>query len=326
MTRKITMEYLAREAGCSKSQVSRALNGRENVAPEIRARVRELAARLHYRNLARNHTPNIALVLPMKLDHYNMSLAEACLEEATRRNWGCMIIDSRQCARLNEYHFDGAISALFDQAWPRHWGELRNLPLVTLNSYGFRPDHILSIDPDPFAEAMLVLEHLKSLGHRRIARIHVEAPEHAYHRGSAEFLEAARQLELLPDTENIDTPGPLTPEFFTALLTRGFRAFYVIHQYLAIPATRALALTGWRVPEEVSLVTYELPRLSENLTPPHTTLDFDYAGMAERAFQQLALRFKGEAPPDNAPKVPVLLNVRGTTGPFNPSSRSPDCN
>ena len=88
----------------------------------------------------------------------------------------------------------------------------------------------------------------------------------------------------------------------------------------------ALALTGWRVPEEVSLVTYELPRLSENLTPPHTTLDFDYAGMAERAFQQLALRFKGEAPPDNAPKVPVLLNVRGTTGPFNPSSRSPDCN
>ena len=41
MTRKVTMEDLAREAGCSRPQVSRAFNGKANVAPEVRARILE---------------------------------------------------------------------------------------------------------------------------------------------------------------------------------------------------------------------------------------------------------------------------------------------
>lgn len=315
MGRKITMQDLAREAGCSKSQVSRALNGLAEVSPEIRQRVLDAAIKADYRNLARNHVPTIALIIQQKADYFVMPMMEACLVEAERRNWGCQVIDSRQCAQLKEFFFDGAISTLFDQSWPRQWGTARSMPLVVINSYGFRPDHICSIDPDPLSEAMLVLSHLHGLGHRRIARIHIENPGQTYHRGGREFMRAAAALDLSGGVENLETTEPLSVAMLQGLIDRGFTAFFVIHQYLAVPAAQMLAATGKKIPGEISLVTYEVPSISPYLSPPHTTVNFDYAQMARLACDQLALRMGGkDAAVGDSFRVPAQLVIRGTTG------------
>ena len=66
----ITIKDVAREANVSVATVSRALNGHENVAPDVRQRVLEVADRLQYsphhaaRSLSSRRTQTIGVVLP----------------------------------------------------------------------------------------------------------------------------------------------------------------------------------------------------------------------------------------------------------------------
>lgn len=101
MTRKVTMEDLAREAGCSRPQVSRAFNGKANVAPEVRARILEAAAKLNYRNTANRHRIRIAVISNGVGGSYTQRILDALMKSALRRNWIFQIVRSRIWSRFH---------------------------------------------------------------------------------------------------------------------------------------------------------------------------------------------------------------------------------
>lgn len=311
MVPKITMEDLARSIGCSRSQVSRALNDRPNVAPEIRAKVLAAAQQNNYRNSSNRHRIRIACISDHFSGYFIPQIFEQIQLEAVSLGWECNVLGDI----ANDEFYDGVISAVYKEKWAREWGATRNLPLVMLNSYASNSDHICSVEPDPASEAELVLRHLKELGHRKIARMHMVKRVDTLHRGRAEFLQTA-QLLPLSGVENIELScDDEWPDVFADILGRGFTAAYIIHQHQAARAAGVLHQLGVRIPEDFSLITYELPEISEYLNPPHTTINFDFAALAKRALHELRLRLFDNAGALGAIRLPNRLIVRSSTGP-----------
>lgn len=318
MTKKITMQDLAREAGCSRPQVSRAFNGQPNVSPEIRARVLAAAERLNYRNTANRHKVRIVVIVRDTSGMYGPLMLDALVKNACARKWVCHTVFEQNIHEIPDCFYDGAVSLIFNKDWARKWVEERATPLVMINSYGTAFDKICSIDPDSSDGSRIVLQHLQQLGHRRIARIHfVDAEEEKYRRGQEEFLREAARLKLGDSVRNFQFVLSETSleDGIKAVLSQGFTAIHMIHQSLGIPAAKIIQDAGYRIPEDVSLVTFELPNISRYLTPAHTTIDFDYRELARQALDELHLRMHGKGSGGGAILVPNLLHIRDSTGP-----------
>ena len=76
----------------------------------------------------------------------------------------------------------------------------------------------------------------------------------------------------------------------------------------------AIRKCGRRVPEDVSLVTYESRGVSAFQNPPLTTLEYDYARLVSSALLELDHAMNGKETKSRI-IVPGKLNVRGSTGP-----------
>lgn len=316
MNNKILLSDLAREANCSVAQASRAINGKPNVAPEIRERVRAAALRLNYRNTARRHIPNIAIIKQGYCSFFANDVIYA-LENALReQKWTWQIIDMENAQCIREFFHDGIICIAPPNYLPEHFPWLMNFPQVTFNYYGSAMENICSISPDSYEESRLVLEHLTGLGHRRIARIkYIDDRYDRKHRGDSEFFAAADLLGIKPDVGNfLYHQASQLDSVVREVAAADYTAIFMIHQHLAVAIASALQRLGLRVPEDISLVTYEIPGVTPFLHPPHTTLDFDYAELARMAIRQLKKRIKGETVPVTL-NGPVRFTIRESTGP-----------
>ena len=131
-------------------------------------------------------------------------------------------------------------------------------------------------------------------------------------------MRAAQKLKL-PEAIDIHDKT-FSPERFLKdvkeLKDSGVTALFIIHQHLAFQAVQLLKSQGYRVPQDFSVVTYELDYVSKFCDPPVTTLDFDYDGIGEKACEIMAMRLQGMPCPAKEIQVPSLpLIIRESTGP-----------
>ena len=93
-------------------------------------------------------------------------------------------------------------------------------------------------------------------------------------------------------------------------------AFFILHQSWAFQAVQLLKSQGYKIPQDISVVTYMRKEISEFCDPPLTTLDFDFDGIGEKACEIMALRLHGMPCPAKEIRVPSLpLMIRKSTGP-----------
>jgi LacI family transcriptional regulator, galactose operon repressor len=202
------------------------------------------------------------------------------------------------------------------------------VPVVAISGH-HRVKGVTNIVVDNKQATFSALEHLVSLGHRRIAFF-------KGHHGSADtehrwrgILGAAAKLgiEVLPELtiqlqRDAKNPGPSLPEegYATAqeLLAAGkrFTALFAFNDISAIGAVRAFRDVGLRVPDDVSVVGFDDIQAAAYLTPRLTTVRQPLRQMGEMAAKQLLLRISngnGKVPPLIS-LAPELI-VRESTGP-----------
>ena len=75
---------------------------------------------------------------------------------------------------------------------------------------------------------------------------------------------------------------------FTAILAAG--------ESVGLPVAHALNLFHYRIPEDISLISMENRRVSEFLTPPHTTIEQRMDRLAAEAVSLLEQQWNGEQP------------------------------
>ncbi|WP_340648846.1 LacI family DNA-binding transcriptional regulator [Pseudoxanthomonas winnipegensis] len=324
----ITIRDVAREAQVSVATVSRALNGHDNVAEEVRKLVLETARRLRYqphaaaRSLSSRSTQTIGVVLPDLYGEFFSELIRG-IDGVAREHRRHLLVSSYHGAqdaqgaalRAMRGRVDGllVLSPYADQPGFLTDNLPDGLPVVLINTHLPHGDYpVLNIDNHGGAVAMM--RHLVAGGRRRIAFI--AGP--ACNFDAAERLRGYRDAlaELLPGVAEQVLPGLFDEasgmEAGTALLAAGSRpdAVFAANDTMALGCLFAFNQAGVRVPQDIALAGFDDVPVARFVHPPLTTMRISIAELGANALRRLLQDIQAKAPlalPDPAPLVPELV-------------------
>lgn len=305
----ITMRDVAAAAGVSPATVSRALNGCAKVNPELRKLIQERARAMNYHFVARGTAQTIAVILPAletgTLGPYTLHILNALRNEFARVGRPVLFISSDDIGQLSEYQVGGAISIAYRSAVGDRLPQLKGIPLVCLNTPGNLLEQVYTVKYNEDQGMKLALDYLYRHGHRRLGFL--KAAEVGCGDAENERLAAFQKyaprfdavfIESYPRHQFHDAIGMLLKKKVTGIVAAdGEKVSPAIY--------RSLDLYSRRIPEDISVICWEVPGFSDALTPPQTTLAQDFPQIANHAVLLLEKLMRGEAIVDN-----ILLNYQ----------------
>ena len=335
MAENLTLEDIGRLAGVSRSTVSRVINHKANVNPDVRERVLAVIERTGYspnvlaRSLVSGRTGVIGLVIPSGVhslfeDPYFARLIQGISTESNKAgNTLSLFIFQNEEEEAALYPrvvksgvLDGLILTATRMADPLLARmALREIPLVSVG----RPDveGVSYVDVDNRGGAAEAASHLADLGHERIGYIGAPVTTTAGIDRLAGFLDglARHGLSLHPD---LRADGDYSTESgyraMQRLIPRVPDAVFAANDSMAAGALRALHEAGVRVPEDTALMGFDGLPASERAVPPLTTMRQPVNETGARAVQMLNELIDGKSEGPLVDILPVELVVRGSCG------------
>jgi len=332
-----TIVDIARVAGVGEATVVRALRGTGYVSPAAKARVKKAARELGYhtnhiaRSLALGKSPFVGFVAgsgDVSAFHPYINTIEHRIREARYSMLFYISAGDRPAAEqacfweLISKRVAGAIVVPGSlDADPEPYRELiaNGIKLVIVDRY-VEEVCVPQIIFDHYRSSRLAIEHLASLGHRRIAHLGIPETSHVGReraRGFGDALEAAG----IPLSECIITHVDPTEQAGadaaarllelkqrpTAILTR--------RDSVAIGVMQTILAAGLSIPNDISLVSHGGSGPSHALRVPLTTLRRPTQRMATLAIEKLLDSLEGKDVEPVTTVLDVELVVRESTGP-----------
>lgn len=325
-----TIKDVARIAGVSVATVSRALNGAENVLPDTRQRILDVARELRYspsgaaRSLITRKTDTVGALLPDLHGEFFSELIRGIDQAARARGLHLLLSSSHDDAdeaaaalRAMNGRVDGLVvmsphadDDFLAQNLPH------NLPAVLLNSGVRRPSQrVFAIDN--YGGAREMTEHLVRTGRRRIAFLggpaaNFEARERE--RGYRAGLGKAMKPWLL-EGDFSESAGERTGAALLAMpAAERPDAVFAANDIMAIGLLGALQAGGVRVPEDIALAGFDDIPVARYVSPALTTMRVPIAALGGQALDALADALDGGGADMDATVMPVQLVVRRSCG------------
>jgi LacI family transcriptional regulator len=185
--RRVTVDDVARAAGVSLMTVSRAMNDREGIGEETRARILALAAEMGYypsqiaRSLATRQTATLGLVVPDVSNPFFAHIARGAEDAAYANGYSVFLLNTaedvtRENSALDslwQKEVDGVIlcsSRLQQESLQVYFERFPQMVLVNRELVLPQPN-VATINVDDRAGAELAMRHLLENGRERIAFI-----------------------------------------------------------------------------------------------------------------------------------------------------------
>jgi len=324
----VTISQVAQAAGVSRATVSRVINGRASVAPELAERVRATAAALGYqpspvaRSLALGRTSTVAIIVPDLANPMFQSVLRGLGRAAAAHGHRMIVAESNEDPREEALlavevgrHCDGivlAASRLPDAELAELVPRLGPVVLVNRDIPGLA---VPSIAVDYRAGIRDVAAHLIGLGHTRLAYL-AGPPASAANRERVHSLRGVvrecRRVELIElECGGTFADGQAVAEAVIHSRATGVIAF---NDLVAFGAMGGLHEFGVAVPRQVSMVGFDDIPFARFTTPPLTTASVPQHELGGQAWQRLWALLQGRSPQHNVIFRP-RLEVRGSTGP-----------
>lgn len=330
-----TIRDVAAAAGVSKSLVSLVVQGSDKVGPAKRAAVEEAIAALGYRpnatarNLSRRRTSTVGVLLndlrnPWYVDCLE-GLAAALGEHGYRMYLGDSRLDSRTDDLLTQGFLDFGVDGLVLVGTMPMTARLveaaRRVPTVVAASRDVDLPGVDVIAGDDRAGATLAVDHLVSLGHRRIAHIAGGWGRFAELRRDS-YLDAMRRHGLAPQVETSDATEEGGYRAAVRLLAGSANtttadrptAVFAVNDVACIGAISAADELGLDLPRDLSVVGFDNTHLAQLRHLWLTSVDIAGHALGRRAGEALLRRIDH---PDDAPAtetlMPATLHVRGSS-------------
>ncbi len=294
----MTIKDIAKACGVGVSTVSRVLNNRPDVSPEVRARVLSVVESTGYipnnsaRDLGRSSSDAIGVVVRGMGNLFFSQILGTVTQEIDRAGFTMVprFIDSEAdevkagAILEREKKLRGLI--FLGGRFDRHPAEMSpiGVPYVCCsftNSFGtLAEDAYSSVCIDDFRTAFQATEKLLSLGHRRIAVLLPSCSDHSVSELRYNGYRAAlRAAGIEPDPALVAECGggfALAESYagMKRLIESGteFTAVFVLSDTTAIAAIKALENAGRRVPEDVSVLAVDGLEVSSYMTPTLSTM------------------------------------------------------
>ncbi|MGO4326230.1 LacI family DNA-binding transcriptional regulator [Cupriavidus sp. 2TAF22] len=335
--KRITVLDVARHAGVSQGTVSRVITGKNWVSEEARQLVEASVRELGYvpnpmaQGLKSQRSKAVAALvsdISNPLHGVFLAAAEEVLDEA-----GYLLFVSsthsqpqREVALLNAYgsgRVDGLIVAHADEADKKvaQVLEASKLPIV----FHDRESHGMgdAVIADHMSGALEATRYLLGLGHKRIAVLTPASrirPGRERLRGY-EMALAESGIALDPSLIcELDASGHEAYSQTRGLLEQGTcpTAVICLGTGMLAGVLSAIASSGLKIPEEISLIGVGDTDLVRLHTPPITSLKWDIGECGRIAARMLLARLRGGTPPDvkaETARVPVELVIRHSCAP-----------
>jgi LacI family transcriptional regulator len=339
-----TISDVAERAGVSPATVSRVIHGSRNVRRSTRERVERAIEELGYvpsavaQSLRSKRTRSLALVVPDITNTFWTTVVRGVEDVAQRHGYSVLLCntDENLAKQLDYLDFvirqqvDGVIIAPYDSD-SGHLDKLRqrDIPTVIIDRRieGWEVDSVAS---DSVSGSRALVQHLISLGHRRIAMISGPAITSTAEDRVAGYRLALTEAGIAVDARLIQR-GEFRSSSGKALLGQVLdedpppTAIFAANNALAIGAIDVLEERGLRVPQDIALVCFDdLPNTSL-IFPFLTVVAQPVYDMGVNAAQLLLSRIHSEV--SLQPRhvtLPVRLVVRHSCGSqLTPNGRAP---
>jgi LacI family transcriptional regulator len=317
--KRVTIRDVARQAGVSVATVSYVINATHYVSPEVHARVYDAIRSLDYqpnklaRALSRSANPLLALIVPDISNPYWSAIARA-VQDVTDPHDYSVIVCSTDGLPERETRFlrsvAGWVSGLI--LHPYHLDSEH----VTRLGGGAVPAVILGDFPTPEREpsgwdrvtsdnqggALMAVEHLITLGHRRIAYVRGAAGTPSSQKRYAGYQQALAQAGL-PLDDALTVPGDYTHEGGRRAmghlldLPQPPTAVFCANDLSALGALEVAQLRGLRVPADLSIVGFDDIDPAALATPPLTTISLPPRRVGTIIAETLVERLQGRQEP-----------------------------
>lgn len=331
-----TQNDVAKLAGVSRATVSYVVNGNMDVpiSPETRARVMEAVARLNYapdaraRSLRSGGSDTIGLLIPDLHNPHYWSIVQG-VEDAVRTEGFDLLLTStsldpeREAQTLSGLlgrRMDALIltlSFLEQSKAALNQMAANGYPVVTLSNTALNVDAVVATYRNATAQ---VMAHLLDLGHTRIGFIFgVGSKELATNRMTV-YKESLTAAGIPVDTDLIDFSGIRIEDGYQAAvrlleLTPRPTALLVINDWLAIGALRAVHQRGLRVPQDISIASFDDTEMAAYLNPPLTSVRSNGNELGRQAASLALERIRRPGRPVRRVQIEAELVVRDSTGP-----------
>jgi DNA-binding LacI/PurR family transcriptional regulator len=328
----VTLKAVAEHVGLTSGTVSAVLND----SPSARSIPRETKDRIHAAAKELNYRPNFFARTLRNKRTYTIGV----IAEEIGDSYGSMVISGIEAHLRKMDYFFLTVAHRHDQNLLSQYSELLlqrgvegfitvdttvlevpSLPMVAVAGHQ-KIKGVTNVVLDHVKAATLALNHLATLGHKRIAFMRGNPLSSDSTDRWRAICEVAQRTGVTIDPEltvqiDMDDPTPqLGYPFAKQLLARKkpFTALFAYNDISAIGAIRALQEQGFRVPQDVSVMGFDdIPGAAFN-TPTLTTVRQPLARMGQVAAQTLLERIAGrdDYPPEIA--IEPELVVRESTG------------
>jgi LacI family transcriptional regulator len=331
----VTISDVARLSGVSSMTVSRVINGSERVSPETRRRVEQAIAELGYvpsrlaRGLIRQKTGTLALIVPDMANPFFTLIVRGAEDVARRADYRIILCDTRADLTLERdsveemlaHRVDGVAIAPVSDRSRAHLRRLARfgVPFVLIDRTipGVDSDVIVG---DSVGGARRLVEHLISLGHRRIGLI-VESDEVSTARDRRRGYEDGLHAAGIPVDPTLIVRATVDPSGgFDGMrrllkLDEAPTAVFTVNNLVALGAIEAIRAHGLEVPDDVALVCFDDIEYASRLYPFLTVMAQPAETLGTLGTQLLLERIEGRAPEQNRVVVlPAQFVVRKSCG------------
>lgn len=325
----VTIKMVAERAGVSVATVSKYING-GNVYEENRIRVQKAIDELDYkvndaaRSLKTKKSLTVGILVANLQSSFLTSIISAIQKTLLLHGYSTIIADyqenkdleKKQVDVLLQKQVDGII--FFPEEEERDIVEVvqrHGIPIVLVNNMveGSKSDTILV---DNVNGTYSAIEELIKRNHRRIAIINGVNSMSSFHERMTGYLRALEDYSIDAD-ESIIIKGAHTIEGGYEGTIRLLEmenpptALFVGNYHMALGAIKALVERKVKIPEELSIITFDELEFSFIMNPEISTIKQPQELMGERAALRCVQRMKGDK--SNYPQIERLKTTQNIT-------------
>jgi LacI family transcriptional regulator len=333
MEKKVSMQDIADRLNISKNSVSQALSGKPGVSEETRLLVQKTAEELGYqyqtnrknKRAEKNAPKNIALIaseyafslsffgeiylsIEKELKDRQMNLFIESINDDSKRNLilptlltnheidGILILSHISTDYIASIIGTGIPTVLIDH----HSPYLQADSVLTNNRFG----------------AYMAVEYLIQLGHRDIAFVGDVDFSPSYQERLEGYLLALKKFGIKPNQDFIFNNAKETQEEITRFLENldtQPTAWFCVNDGHGFLVTSVLQQKGFKIPEEVSVCSFDNGQLSQISSPKITTMDIDLKYFGRKAVEQICWRIENKNEPIHEILLPTKLIIKEST-------------
>ncbi len=314
--KEVTLKQIAENLGISITTVSKALKNYPDVSKKTKALVKQEAKKLHYKpnvfavNLRTRRSKTVGLIIPEVVHHFFSSVINGIIEQAEKKGYLVIILQSNESSKLEKKQIDLLISKRVDGIMISlastttdisHLQEVKDMeiPLVMFDKISKLISCSKIIINDREA-AYKATKHLIDSGCKRIAHFRgALLPQNSIDR----FLGYKKALEdhgitydssLVYICDRVDYENGITAAKQLLKDHDDVDGIFAITDLVAIGAISVLNEKGIKVPDDISIMGFSNWFISSAITPSLSTVDQPGYEMGKRTFNILRKEMKAK--------------------------------